>query len=567
MPEPEGPFAAGNERPDEGESTASRLRKDALAGLIIGVVSVPNGLAAGALAGVNPMYGLYAGIAAPIAGSPLLSARLMHIGTTSVAALAVADALAAYSGDEAKGALSVLVVLTGLFLILFGLFRLGTLVRFVSHAVMKGFLTGVAVVLVLDQTAPLVGLTPRGGNELTQFVDLVAHLDEASGAGVFLGVLTFGLAVGLGRTRLAGFSSVVALIVPSVLAMAAGWSQVTLVSDVSPISSGLPRPVLPDPGIVTVDLLLAGLALAVVIAVQGAGVSQSVSNPDGERVNLSRDMVAQGVGNLASGLLSGIAAGGSVGQTALNVSAGARSRWAGVIGGVLLLLFLLLAPGLVSRVPMTVLAALMILAGIRAIDFREARSIWNTGGAARWSIVVTFLATIVVSIPVAVAAGVLLTIVLFLASAASDVRVLALVVQDDGGIVETDPPERLASHQVTALHVYGSLFFAGARTLGESLPDPDGAVEPVVVLRLRGLESAGATLIATLDDYAHALEEVGGRLYLSGVSPQLAEQFRRTRKLEPGDTVQVVQAEDILERSTRDAIEAAERWVRERKAR
>ena len=105
---------------------------------------------------------------------------------------------------------------------------------------------------------------------------------------------------------------------------------------------------------------------------------------------------------MASGLFSGIPSGGSVGQTALNVSVGARSRWAGVIAGVWMLVIVLLASVMVEQVPMAVLAALMIMAGISAINLREARSIWNTGGAARWSILVTFIATLVLSVPVAV---------------------------------------------------------------------------------------------------------------------------------------------------------------------
>jgi sulfate permease, SulP family len=128
---------------------------------------------------------------------------------------------------------------------------------------------------------------------------------------------------------------------------------------------------------------LAAFALAVVITIQGAGVSQRVENPDGSPISPSRDMLAQGAANLASGLLSGIPAGGSVGQTALNVSVGARSRWSGVLGGVWMLAIVLLMPGLVGQVPMAVLAALMIMSGISAIDLREARSIWNTGSAAR----------------------------------------------------------------------------------------------------------------------------------------------------------------------------------------
>ncbi|HEX7175676.1 MAG TPA: SulP family inorganic anion transporter, partial [Pyrinomonadaceae bacterium] len=498
------------------ESRWSRLRKDTVAGLVNAVVSVPDGLACAALAGVNPVYGLYTSITAPIGGSLLVSAQLMQIATTSASALAAAQAIASYPAQQRDAALFLLVAIVGVVLAVFGLLKLGRLVRFVSHAVMTGFLIGVAVVLVLDQLAPFVGFHPRGANEVVQFVDLLAHASQFSLPTIITGLVALGILFGLERTRLATLSSLFALVVPTLAVALIGWESVESVAQVSPIPRGIPVPALPDLSLFTPQLVLSAFALAVVIAVQGAGVSQSVKNPDGSPISVSRDMVAQGAANVASGLFSGIPAGGSVGQTALNVTVGARSRWAGVLHGLWMLVIVLLVPGLVGQVPMAVLAALMIMAGISAINFREARSIWNTGGAARWSISVTFVATLVLSIPLAVAAGVLLTVVLYLKSSASDVRVLELVRLDDGRIAASKPPARLPGNKVTVLDVDGSLFFAGARTLSEALPTPAGATRPVVVLRLRGYTSVGATLVEVLDDYADALAEVGGRLYLSG---------------------------------------------------
>jgi sulfate permease, SulP family len=543
------------------DSRGSVLRKDILAGLINAVVSVPDGLASAALAGVNPVYGLYTSIAAPVAGSLLVSAQLMQIATTSASALAAAQAIRAYPETQRDQALFLLVVLVGLFLAIFGLLRLGRLVRFVSHAVMTGFLIGVAVVLVLDQFAPLVGFSPQGGNEIVQFLDLLAHVAQFNVPTILTGLLALGIAFELGRTRLAALSSLLALLVPSLLVGLLGWEGVQRVVDVSPIPRGIPTPTLPNLALLSPTLLLSAFAIAVVVAVQGAGVSQSVDNPDGTPVNPSRDMVAQGAANLASGLLSGIPAGGSVGQTALNVTVGARSRWSGVLGGVWMLVIVLLMPGLVGQVPMAVLAALMIQAGISAIDVREARSIWNTGGSARWSILATFLATLALSVQLAVATGVLLAVVLYLRSSASDVTVRKIIRLDDGRHAESKPPAKLTSNTVIVLDVNGSLFFAGARTLHEALPSPAGATRPVVVLRLRGYTHVGATLIDVLDSYADALAEVGGRLYLSGVAADVSEQLRRAGKLDLDQAVQIVPVDRVIGASTAQARAHASAWL------
>ena len=537
------------------------LRRDGVAGLINAVVSVPDGLASAALAGVNPIYGLYTSIAGPIAGGALQSAQLMQISTTSASALAAGQAVAAYPETERGAAMFLLATLTGVLLALFGLLRLGRLVRFVSHAVMTGFLVGVATVLVLDQLAPLVGLSPRGPNEVLQFVDLLAHLGKLSVPTLAIGVLALVLSAGLARTRLATMSSLLALLVPTVLVALLGWEGVRRVQDVSPIPRGMPLPALPDFSLQSVELALAAAAVAVVIAVQGAGVSQTVENPDDSPVDASRDLIAQGAANVASGLCSGIPAGGSVGQTALNVSVGARTRWAGVLAGVWMLVIVLLVPGLVGQVPMAVLAALMILAGLSALDLREARSIWATGGAARWSILVTFVATLVLSVPVAVAVGVGVSVVLALASAASDVRIHEVIRLPDGRFAQATPPASLPSGEVTVLEVVGSLFFAGARTLGDALPSPSGSTRPAVVLRLRGRTSAGATLIEVLDAYADDLADVGGRLYLSGVDERLARQLRRAGKLDLDRGVHLVPAHEVLGASTLQAIEQAGAWL------
>src|SRR5918912_1344909 len=144
-------------------SRGSVLRHDVLAGLINAVVSVPDGLASAALAGVNPVYGLYTSIAAPIGGSLLVSAQLMQIATTSASALAARQAISGYPAEQRDHALFLLVVLVGVCLALFGVLRLGHLTRFVSHAVMTGFLIGVAGEAVPGHPRPRGGGRSPGG--------------------------------------------------------------------------------------------------------------------------------------------------------------------------------------------------------------------------------------------------------------------------------------------------------------------------------------------------------------------------------------------------------------------
>jgi SulP family sulfate permease len=299
----------------------------------------------------------------------------------------------------------------------------------------------------------------------------------------------------------------------------------------------------------------------VVILVQGAGVSQSVPNPDGSRRSTSRDFIAQGAGNVASGFFRGLPVGGSLSATALNVIYGAQTRWAVVFAGVWMALIVLLFPGLVSYIAMPALGALLILAGASSIKLRELRSIWKIGWSPRVASITTFLATLFLSIQAAVGIGVVLSALLYVNRSSTDISVVELVERPDGQIEEREPPKHLPSNTVTVLDVYGRLFYAGARTLERLLPTPQGAQNPVVILRLRGLSTVGATLLEVLASYADKLEAVHGRLYLSGISERVHDQISRTGKLHLSGPVHAYEATPIRRQSTRKAIADAHTWL------
>ncbi|WP_370458955.1 SulP family inorganic anion transporter [Aggregicoccus sp. 17bor-14] len=534
-----------------------------VAGLVNGVASVPSGLATAAMAGVNPVFGLYAVTVAPAAGGLVASSQLMQVATTGAAALTASQGISRYPGAQRSEALFLLVALAGAFLVLFGLLKAGRLLRYVSFPVMSAFLSGVAVVLVFDQTAQLVGYSPEARTSLGEFVDLLLHLGEIHLPSAVVGLLGLALILGLLRTPLGKVSTLVGLVVPTVLVVLWRPAGVQLVSDVSEIPRGLPPLGLPDFRLFTPGLLLSAFALAVVIAIQGAGISQSYGNPDGTRADPSRDMLAQGVANVLGSLVSGMPTGGSVGQTALNVSAGAKSRLAGVFHSAFMLVIILLVPGLVGRVPMPALASVMVVAGYSAIRFGAMGFIWRTGGPGRWVLAVTFLATLVLSISQAVALGVVCAVVLYLYSSASHLRLQALEPQEDGEVHVVEVPERLADRSITVLDVHGSLFFAAARRLRELLPRPEGSERPVVVLRLRGNSQVGTTSIEVLNDYAHALADAGGRLYLSGMTDEVSERLERAHRLELDEEVSLFPATHVLGGSTRDAVSAARDFLRQ----
>jgi sulfate permease, SulP family len=542
--------------------SGASLRDDGIAGLNSAVSSVPDGMASGILAGVNPIYGLYACMVGPIVGGIFSSTQLMIIATTSAASLSAGQALGGLQAEARDSALFIMVVLIGALQVLFGLLRMGQLTRFVSYSVMTGFIIGIAVLTILSQLPTISGYEPTdGNNKVTQTINLMSNLNRVNLWSLAVAVITLVLAILLPRTKLGNFGRLAAIIVPSVLVALFGLSSVQLVRDVGNIPSGVPMPHLPSFSDISFDVLTGALAVAVIVLVQGAGVSQSVPNPDGSRRRMSRDFIAQGTANVACGLFRGLPVGASLSTTALTVISGARTRWAAIFAGLSMALLVIVFPGVVSYVTMPALGVLLILASVSTIKPSEALSIWKTGWQSRLASITTFLSTLFLPIQAAVGFGVVLSALLYVNESSTDIELVELVKRPDERIKERKPPKQLPSNEVTVLDVYGHLFFAGARTLERLLPKPRDAQNPVVILRLRGRNNLGATLVEVLANYADKLHQAKGRLYLTGISKGAYEQVVRTGKLRLTGPVRAYEATPIRGESTQEAVADAQTWL------
>jgi SulP family sulfate permease len=537
----------------------AHLRADLVAGLPGAISRVPDGMAAAVLAGVNPVQGLYASFAGPIVGGLSSNTRMMVISTTSAAALAAGSALESVPPDRRPAAIPLLAILVGIALVAAGIARLGRYTRFVSYSVMIGFLTGISVNIVCSQIADLTGAQAHGDFPLAKAIDVLIHPSAIDLASLLAGLSALAILVVLARTRLSVISSLIALVIPTLVVIFAGAIKVARVGDQGDIPRGIPLPQVPDVRLLSFSMVTGALAIAAIIIVQGAGVAEAAPNPGNARPNPNQDIIAQGAGNLASGFLRGIAVGGSVGQTALNVTVGARTRWAAIWSGVWMLIILAAFSGLVAKLAVPPLGAILIFAAIGSLRLGEVATILRTGRVSQVVVITTFAATLFLPVAAAVGIGVALSLLLQLNQEAMDLAVVELVPRDDGRFEERKPPAVLTSFHVTVLDVYGSLLYAGARTLQARLPAPGDARSPVVVLRLRRRTSLGSTFVKVVADYADQLVDSGGRLYLSGLDPSLTEQLRRTGHVD--GPVRAFEATPVVGESTQAAYLDAEAWL------
>jgi SulP family sulfate permease len=535
---------------------------DFIAAFTLGVASIPDSMASALLAGINPLTGLYTMIVATPIGALFASSEMMHISTTSALSLAVASSLAGMPPAAKLQAVYMLALMVGVIQIALGLLKMGFLVRFVPHSVMTGFLNGVALLIILGQLGDFTGYISDYSNRVAQAVDTAMNAEQIVLPILVVGLATVLLIVGLGKIKLTSqFAFILAMVFASALPFLPWFHLVPLVGDVTEVPNALPSFSLPNFSMIF-QLILPAFALSVIGLVQGAGISQGYPNPDGKFPDPSGDFVGQGAANLTASFFHGMPCGGSLSGTAMVVNAGARSRWANFLVGVLIAITVLLFANLVELIAMPALAGLLIVIGFRTLDFDSIRTVWQTGAIPAIVMLLTLFATLVMPLQYAVLMGVGLSILLFILHQANRLKLVELVPSGKNALpIEQPAPKRLSGHKVTVLYPYGSLFYAAAKTFEENLPAAEDAREAVVIFVFRGYDRFGSTMIAVLDRYNQVLQANGGKVMLAGLSPNVLLQLERTGLLDRIGRENVFLAHRQWGVAAYEAWDAAHAWL------
>ncbi|WP_457033668.1 SulP family inorganic anion transporter [Kitasatospora sp. P5_F3] len=504
---------------------------DLVSGMVTGLFSIPEGMAYAAIAGFNPVSGLYAGVVPPILGSLTAPTVLMVTTLTSAIALTGQSVLADAGLDPHDvGNVAALTVMVGGLMLLLGLLRLGVVLAFVSNAVMVGFSTGIALQIITGVLKDATGYQPRGENRLTQLVDWLVHIGDWQLAATLVSVATV-VVWALARTvrRLEAVALLVAMVAVSLLVGVLG-TDVELVEDIAAIPAALPSFTAPSWGAMP-HLLGGALSVALVALAQAAGIAPSMPNPDGSRSSVNGDFVSQGVANLGGGLFQALPSGGSLSRTGVAAAAGARTRWAGVVSGVFLALVVLTLGSLAERIPMPVIGGLILVVGGELIwgKRKDILLVLRTSRLSSAAMVVTFLATTQLPLQQAIVIGAVLSLLLYCVQAARRARFVALV-RDGQGRWSTGPvPARLSPGEVTVLDYDGNSLFAELPTLRAQLPEVAGARDAVLILAVRAApDIPSSAVIKALRRYTDTLHAEGGRLVLAGLQPAHLAVLRRT---------------------------------------
>jgi SulP family sulfate permease len=544
---------------------SENLKSDVVSGFATGLFSIPEGMAYAQLAGVNPLYGLYSGIVATIAASLSTGTLLMISTLTSAIALSTASVLqtANIQDGQMPAALFTVTFLVGATMLIMGLLRLGSLVSFVSNAVMTGFVAAASLLIVIGEMGDFSGYDPSGSNKLMELVDWLRNIPQwdltitAVAIGTVILMLIFKLFKKTEKMA-AIFTLFIMTIVVYLLQL-----DVPLVSSIATIPRGLPSPTLPAFALIP-KLALGSLSVALVALVQGAGISTAYPNPDGSRSGASRDFVGQGIGNLLGSFFQSMGTGGSLSRTGISVEAGSKSRWGGIFAGLWLALILLLFGSLAELVPLAVIAGMLFVIGGELIAARipNARLVYASSGGSAVAGLLTFASALFIPLQYTIFLGAGLSLLLYIGVSGSQARLFQFVRGEDGYWQEQALPAAFPSNRATVVAYEGARFFAEVPAVMGRMPSLEDVTNAVIIWRLRGLEEIHSTFLKQLSLFAQKAQEGSNRFLLEGVEPHVMTTLEKTGILDEIGRDNVFPMQPGLGASLDAAWDEAQTWLK-----
>lgn len=499
----------------------SLFAQDAMAGLVVGFVALPLAIAFAIASGVRPEQGLITAVIAGFLISALGGSRVQIGGPTGAFVVLVYEIVHRFGYDG----LAIATLMAGVLLIVMGLARLGTVIRFVPYPVTVGFTSGIALIIAVSQLRDALGL--EMDSVPADFVHkLGAYADRLETANL-LAVAVCATTVLIVRLwpRVSSRvpSPLVALIAMTAAVHLLGLPVETIQSRFGAVPTGLPAPHLPHVDWATLRQLVSpAIAIALLGGIESLLSAVVADGMTGRRHRSNAELVAQGVANIASPLFGGIPATGAIARTATNVRSGGRTPFAGIIHAATLLAILLVAGDWAELIPMSVLAGILLVVAYNMSEWRLFAGLLRGPRSDILVLATTFLLTVLVDLTVALQVGVVLAALLFMRRMAevTQVRVITnqLSEEDQENEGAKDPALALPPG-VEIFDIRGSFFFGSAQKFSEVI----GTVEHqprVVILRMREVLAMDATGLKALEETLTRFRRGGTTLLISGAQSQ-----------------------------------------------
>lgn len=515
--------------------TWGKFRHDLVAGLTVSVVEIPQAMAYAVIAGVDPVYGIYASIIQGVLGALLSSSEHLTTGPTNTQSLLIASSAAVVMRStevpdpESYYLLLVftLTVMKGLIQLLFWAFRFGELVQFISRSVLLGLASGAAILIVSGQMISFLGIpkSPLSTESSALFgvakdvMHLLPQLHEINPTAVVLGFLTVGVMVVARRINRFIPGALIAVVLSAGLVAGLGLSVPVL----GEIRQGFPHFQLPVLDIHVWQQLLPGaLALALLGGIESVAIAKTIATRSGERIVPNQEFFAQGFKNAVTGFFQCIPGSASFTRSALDYEAGAATRFAAVLNAIFVGVIYFLLADYARFIPYAALSGVLFVVAWGLIDLRYFLRVYRADRSDAVVFAATFLSTILFPLQYAVFIGIFLNIAFYLRTS-SRLHMAEMVQTDTGAFLERPIYDKQSGEQkVIFVQIEGELFFALADQLRDQLTSIQRSGVRVVVIRLKRCHSIDATILDVLENFVKDMKKNQRQVLLCGVKPEIS---------------------------------------------
>jgi high affinity sulfate transporter 1 len=513
------------------------LRPDAIAGISVAALLIPESLGYAGVAGLPPEVGLYAAPLALLGYAILGRSTILVVATSSSTAAVSASVIATINqGGDSESAIALsaaLALFTGLILVVAGLLRLGWVANFMSKTVIEGFIIGLSINIIIGQLDEILGIDVTGESAVAELVDALSQFGSWDQSSMIVGFASLALLFGLERFA-PKVPAALTVVVLSVLYVQIVDPDIAVVGE---IPQGLPEVGIPDfSSDDVVDLLLGGLAVALIGFSEGYGAASSFARKYGDRLQNNQEFIAVGASNIGASLTSGMVVGGSLSKSAANDSAGAKSQISNVVVAALVVLTLLFLAPFFESLPEATLAAVVIHALWHSANPRKLAPVWRVSRVEFWLAVVVLIAVLTLDTLPAILIGVIVSLAVLV------YRISFPQVSEMGRDPHTGVFESLAVHEdaerIPAIVVYrfdapiiysnAGAFTDGARRLVDAADPP----ARVLILDCEEMFEIDFTGIEAVDGLVEEMRDAGVKVRLARVHGPMMDKLRSSGVIE-----------------------------------
>lgn len=514
--------------------TKEKFFGDLMSGIIVGIVALPLAIAFGIASGVSPEKGIITAIIGGFVVS-FLGGSSVQIGGPTGAFIVIVYGIIQNFGIEG---LTVATLLAGIFLVLMGLLRLGTVIKFIPYPIIVGFTSGIALTIFTTQVKDLFGMTidKMPGDFVSKWVVYAQHLGNVSWISLLVGLLSIALIVLTPRVSKKIPGSLVAIVVMTVAAYFlreyCGITGLETIGDRFEINAALPAPARISLNLETVHLLLpSAFTIAMLGAIESLLSATVADGVTGDRHRSNTELIAQGAANIIVPVFGGIPVTGAIARTMTNINNGGSTPVAGLIHAAVLLLILLFLGPLTRHIPMACLAGVLVVVSYNMSEWRTFRSLLKNPAHDVMVLLVTFFLTVIFDLTIAIEIGLLLAMVLFMRRMMETTQVSVstdrLDLSADSEIRHDDEVLKIPSG-VEVYEIDGPFFFGVANKFDECMKQL--STKPRIrIIRMRKVPFIDSTGLHNLESLCRLSQREHIHIILSGVNDQVRAMIMKSR--------------------------------------